>query len=498
VLYFANTESKGTWPPRPGGAWMLFTDRTFFLLLAGTFLFYYLAQSAAWQIGVLLVASLIFYAWSQPYLLLLLAFSAVLSSVTSYKVDRSCDPVWRRAWAGAGVGINLLVLIFFKYDRLIATTFLANPGGLFGAMLMIPLPIGISFYTFHGISLVVDVFRARQRGDEKCPIGDTRSFFDHCKRTFFYLTFFPQLVAGPIVKAKDFYPQMGRKALRDIHWYGAVKALIIGFFLKSVVADNLAQQTFVLQPPYCYAYSALNLAAVLFGYSIQIFSDFAGYSLIAIGLARLFGYALPDNFRFPYISQTFSEFWTRWHMSLSAWLRDYVYYPLGGNRKGRHRTYVNLLLVMALGGLWHGASWSYALWGLWHGSALAVERVFRETRFYLSRKRWVQISRCLLVFVVVTLGWLLFKLPDFSQVRELAGVFWQNRHQRFSMTVPLLISVYSAPVIFYHLLYQFRMTPPRELAGLWSTRVEPWVLGLMLGIIALQAGNPVPFIYFQF
>jgi alginate O-acetyltransferase complex protein AlgI len=478
---------------------MLFTDRIFFVLLVATFCLYYLGRSAVWQIAVLLIASLVFYAYAQPYLLILLASSALLSTVTSYQVERAQHDASRRAWAIVGVVINLLVLAFFKYDRLFAATFLTpHPAGILGILLAIPLPVGISFYTFHGISLVVDVFRARAAGNTASPLGREYRFLDHSMRTFFYLTFFPQLIAGPIVKAKDFYPQMGAKALSDIHWYGVVKALIIGFFLKSVVADNLAQQTFVLQPPYCYSYSALNLAVILFAYSIQIFSDFAGYSLIAIGLARLFGYALPDNFRFPYIAETFSEFWTRWHMSLSAWLRDYVYYPLGGNRKSRHRTYVNLLLVMALGGLWHGAGWSYAIWGLWHGTALAVERMLRETRFYLSQALWVRLLRWALVFLIVTLGWVLFKLPDFAQVRELVVVFWQNRHMRFAAGAPFLVFAYSLPVVAYHLLYRLRIGPPPAIASPWSMRAEGPLLGVMLGAIVLQAGSPTPFIYFQF
>jgi alginate O-acetyltransferase complex protein AlgI len=480
---------------------MLFTDRAFFILLFGTFAVYYCGRSANYQIVVLLVASLIFYAYSQPYLLALLSFSALLSTVTSYQVEKARTSGARRGWATLGVVANLLVLAFFKYDRLFFTSLvgpLPSATGTLGTLLAIPLPIGISFYTFHGISLLCDVFRAREHGQTESPLGKQYSFPDHAKRTFFYLTFFPQLIAGPIVKAKDFYPQMGGKSFADIHWYGVAKALVVGFFLKSVVADNLAQQTFVLLPPYCYSLSALNLAAILLAYSIQIFADFAGYSLIAIGLARLFGYALPDNFRFPYISQTFSEFWTRWHMSLSAWLRDYVYYPLGGNRKGNYRTYVNLLLVMTLGGLWHGAGWSYAFWGLWHGTALVVERRLRGTRFYLSQSRWVALARWLIVFGVVTIGWTFFRLPDFHQVRELAVTFWHNRHMRFSRGVPFLLSLYILPVVLYHLLYQFRTAPPNRLKFLWGMRVEGLALGIMLTAIALQAGHSTPFIYFQF
>jgi alginate O-acetyltransferase complex protein AlgI len=479
---------------------MLFTDRAFFALLLVTFAAYYVRRHTGYQIAVLLIASLFFYAWSQPWLLILLGLSALLSTLTSYGVERAPSDTSRRAWTISGVVINLLVLAFFKYDRLVfASLYGASPArGVFGTLLAIPLPIGISFYTFHGMSLVVDVFRARQAGQVQSPLGRERSFFDHARRTFLYLTFFPQLIAGPIVKAKDFYPQMGGKAFADIHWYGVAKALIIGFFLKSVIADNLAQQTGVLAPPFCYSQSSLNLLLALLAYSVQIFADFAGYSLIAIGLARLFGYALPDNFRFPYISESFSEFWTRWHMSLSAWLRDYVYYPLGGNRKGRHRTYVNLLLVMTLGGLWHGAGWSYAVWGLWHGTALAVERMFRDTRFYLSQARIVRLIRWAIVFGVVTLGWILFKLPDFAQVRDLAETVWNNRHMRFSRGVPMLLALYMTPVALYHLLYRFRASPPRHLAFLWTMRAEGVALGLMLTAIILQAGNPVPFIYFQF
>lgn len=478
---------------------VLFTDRSFFILLAVTFALFYARRTAAWQIGILLIASLIFYAYSQPYLLVLLTCSAILTTVTSYRVDRSETRHARRMWALCGVALNLFILGFFKYDRLVAATFFSpHPGGVWETLLAIPLPIGISFYTFHGISLLVDVFRARTDAKTPSPLGPQTGFPDHGVRTFFYLTFFPQLIAGPIVKAKDFYPQMTAKAFGDIDWYEATKAMITGFFLKSVIADNLAQQTFVLQPPYCYPYSTLNLLIVLLGYSVQIFADFAGYSLIAIGLAKLFGYALPDNFRFPYIAQTFSEFWTRWHMSLSAWLRDYVYYPLGGNRRGRGRTYFNLLLVMALGGLWHGAGWSYAIWGLWHGGALAIERVFRDSRFYSSQAMLMQTLRWALVFTVVTLGWLLFKLPDFAQVKELAQVLVRNRDLPFSPGMPFLIFLYCSPVVLYHLNYLMRGRLFAQPLLPRGPRAEAMALGVMLCLIAVQAGSPTPFIYFQF
>ncbi|MFN9911764.1 MAG: MBOAT family O-acyltransferase, partial [Pirellulaceae bacterium] len=219
------------------------------------------------------------------------------------------------------------------------------------------------FYTFHGISLLVDVFRGRNLE----TFERDKSLYRHLADTLLYLVFFPQLIAGPIIKAKEFYPQVTLKSIRQVDYQGSVRLLILGLFLKTVVADNLSEQTFWIAYPYFLGKSSADLLLLLYGYSAQIFADFAGYSLIAIGLARLLGYQLPDNFHFPYLASSIGEFWRRWHISLSSWLCDYLYIPLGGNQKGAVRTYFNLIIVMFLGGLWHGAAWSFAIWGLWHG-----------------------------------------------------------------------------------------------------------------------------------
>jgi alginate O-acetyltransferase complex protein AlgI len=475
---------------------MLFTSGAFFVFLAVTFAVYYLPWRGAWQIRWLVLASLFFYAYDVPALVLLLLSVAAADVFISRKVITSPRA---KMWAAAGVVANLTALAFFKYNHLILQTFpalsevSADPVRF---LLMLPLPIGISFYTFHGISLLVDTFR---KGSARNDVSSARGALEHSQNTLLYVSFFPQLIAGPIVKAHQFYPQIGRKYLRDIDWDGATTALIVGYFLKVVIADNLSQQTFWLSYPYFLSDSTWDLIGLLFGYSMQIFSDFAGYSLIAIGLAKLFGYNLPTNFFFPYISETFSEFWRRWHISLSSWLRDYLYFPLGGNRRGRLRTYLNLVIVMGLGGMWHGAAWSYGIWGLWHGVALSIERMFSGRRFYESRAVGFQIARGLLVFTVVTAGWLLFKLPNFEHVIAYVQTIFRNTHAQTNLMLGLVIALYSLPAVAYHLNY-LAGSNVRGRGGVYilDGRVRHILLGFLLVAIFLNPGPSTAFIYFQF
>ena len=404
------------------------------------------------------------------------------------------------------MALNLGALAFFKYDRLVASLFLdagTRQIGWVDALLAIPLPIGISFYTFHGISLVVDAYRS---GIPKAAGDSTAwSFAEHLRRTLLYLVFFPQLIAGPISKASYFFPQIGPKRLSDIDCTLALRALIYGYFLKSVVANNLQSLTGYMLYPVFLEYSSGDLAAMLLGYSGQIFADFAGYSLLAIGFGALFGYRLPDNFNMPYIAQSFSEFWTRWHISLSSFLREYLYFPLGGNRKGPLRTYVNLMTVMILGGLWHGAAVSYAVWGGAHGLALVIERAFRNSAFYRSTNLLAAAARMLLVFAVVTLAWLLFKLPNFSQAMAYMEALFANAHRN---PIPLMqesIWLYVAPVAAMHLWYlavrrlEALQTPiAQRLRRAESSILQPAALGAALLMICIDSGRPSAFIYFQF
>jgi alginate O-acetyltransferase complex protein AlgI len=450
---------------------------------------YYLVSKAAWQKGVLVIASFVFYAWNFPKLLILLCLSILINILTVKAIKRS-QADQRYWWATLGVVVNLGILAFFKYSPLMGKTFFEE-GSSVGTFLMgIPLPIGISFFTFQGLSLVVDTYRARD-GDDNLP-EHTGSLIESIA---LYIAFFPQLIAGPIVKAYEFLPQIALKSFREIDWEYCIKQLIVGYFLKMVIADNLKDHTFWMQYPYFMELSGLNLLALLFGYSMQIFADFAGYSLIALGLAGLFGYRLRDNFMFPYISASFSEFWRRWHISLSTFLREYLYIPLGGNRQGKARTYLNLMLTMVLGGFWHGAAWSYAVWGAAHGIALAIERLINDALPF----RWPRAFRffkVIFIFSVVSFLWLLFRLPAFSEVLLYLG---QIRNARFfkgvnDLNTTFFIALYSFPILGYHFLYLFKEAGFQKLI----IKLEPFLYAGLLFMILVNSGSSGSFIYFQF
>lgn len=470
---------------------MLFNSPIFVALLLVTFLAYYLPFAKKQQILILILSSLVFYAYDKLEFVLLLLASAGINIFTSYFVVYG-KTVHKKTLAVTGLALNLAILIFFKYSPLVSKT-LFDPSSSIGEYLLyIPLPIGISFFTFEGISLVIDVWKEKYAKGEEIV---HKSLLKHSQHTLFFISFFPHLIAGPILKAHDFYPQIKEKFFRDINWRVAFKALTVGFFLKMVVADNLKDFTSdIVFPVYTYR-STITLLSLLFGYSCQIFADFAGYSLIAIGLAKLFGYEFNQNFNFPYISTSFKEFWKRWHMSLSSFLMEYLYFPLGGNRKGKIRTYVNLIITMTLGGLWHGVAWSYALWGLLHGFALATERLFMKNKIQERGLifKWIN---GLFVFGVVTLFWLFFKLPDINHVFGLLKSLANNFYIPNDRPLIYYTIVYSAPAILYHVAYLLKEHYSQF--QLFLTKAESIIYAIMLFLIITNSGITGSFIYFQF
>ncbi len=472
---------------------MLFNSYIFVLFLAVTLVVYYLAPLRRYQVGVLIVASSVFYAFHDVTLLVLLVISIAINAATSYAVEYS-TPDRRGFYATLGVVANLAILVFFKYGPLMARSFFAPGQTLGDYLLAIPLPLGISFYTFQGISLLVDVFRDRhgKRAEDKSMV--VPSFGEHVQRTYFFISFFPQLVAGPIVKAQEFMPQIGPKTLANVDWNFCFRNLVVGYFLKMVVADNLKEFTYLTEYPYFLSYKPIDLFMLLIGYSCQIFADFAGYSSIAIGLAGLFGYRLHINFNFPYVSGSFREFWKRWHISLSSFLMEYLYFPLGGSQKGKARTYLNLFIVMALGGLWHGAAWSYLVWGFVHGIFLSAERfVFEAFGWNLNRLRSVPYA--VLVFLVVTFAWLLFRL-EFSYALLYLTTMFSRFTLSFDTHLLFHILVYSLPVALYHAHGAWRERVGN--AGLVGTRLQYGVYALLLFLIMFNSGSSGTFIYFQF
>ncbi len=463
---------------------MLFNSYSFVVFLFVTLFVYYLPFARRFQLLSLILASFYFYAFLKPILLVLLITSILFNTSVSWVLERNSP----KRWVTLGVVFNLLLLCFFKYASLIVKTFVdeSSSGGLSSFIVSIPLPIGISFYTFEGISLLVDSYRGKTSSTK--VTGNT--FVEHLIETTHFVSFFPHLIAGPILKAHDFYPQIKTKYLKDIDWNSAFKNVVIGFFLKMVVADNLKEYTGYMSYPYFENLSSPTLIILMLGYSCQIFADFAGYSLIAIGIAKLFGYDLPTNFNYPYISQSFSEFWQRWHISLSTWLKEYLYIPLGGNRKGNNRTYLNLFLVMLLGGLWHGAGWNYAVWGMIHGVALGLERLLIATNE--SSIKWIKYLRRGAVFMIVTVAWLFFKLPNFTQALLYIKKMGTNWHLPFIPGIrEVYVLIFCMAVALYHLYY------------LWKgerkfPKLEMILLAIMLFFIMTNSGFQGDFIYFQF
>src|ERR1700686_2290266 len=337
---------------------MTFTSWQFGVFVAIVFGAYYLPPFRTLQIQLVVIASLFFYGYGQPELLPLLAVAVFGTYLFLILALRN-----RPMWLPVGIAFNLALLAFFKYKFLFVEPASSGQTGVppVDLLLKLPLPIGISFFVFHNISLLVDLTK------QKAAPPDIQS-------VFLYIIFFPQLVSGPITRAEMFMPQIQPKYFRDIPFVEAAKWILTGFFFKLYVANNLNEMTSYMDFPLYETLRTQDRWLLVFLYGYQIYADFFGYSAIAIGLAMLFGYRLPVNLNLPYISTSFSEFWTRWHISLSNWLRTYLYIPLGGNRHGALRTYLNLMIVMGLGGLWHGAGLSYLMWGLLHGLLLVIER----------------------------------------------------------------------------------------------------------------------------
>jgi alginate O-acetyltransferase complex protein AlgI len=453
---------------------MSFTSWQFDIFVSIVFGVYYLPALRGFQVPWLVVASLFFYGYGQPELLPLLGV-AVLGTYLFLILALAN----RSAWLPVGIGFNLVLLAFFKYKFMFfdpASPAFAGTGPV-DFLLRLPLPIGISFFVFHNISLLVDLTK-----QEKSP---------SLTEIFLYIIFFPQLVSGPITRAGMFMPQIAPKYLAGIALVDAAKWILTGYFFKLYVANNLNEMTAYMNFPVYETLQTQDRWLLVVLYSYQIYADFFGYSAIAIGLGLLFGYRLPVNFNLPYISESFSEFWTRWHMSLSNWLRTYLYIPLGGNRHGAARTYLNLMIVMGLGGLWHGAGLSFLTWGLFHGLLLVLERPLLPALSSIDF-RIVRTLRIGVVFFGVSLLWIFFKLPDYSHaLGYLTGMFAACTNPNPPKIFYNLALLYALPVIIQH--FSSASLFEKRLRG-----VEPYLYGAMAALAYLEAGPETSFIYFQF
>lgn len=394
---------------------MTFSSEIYWLFFIFFSIFYWSVKKTK-RLIVMLSGSYVFYGWWDWRFLGLIAMLTGLNYWFGIEISKNqTNSYSRRLWIVASIVSSLGILGFFKYFNFFvesarqALVMLGFSGG--NTTLDIILPVGISFYTFQAMSYTIDLYRRE--------IMVERSLL----RFATYIAFFPQLVAGPIVRASEFLPQLRHDANFD--WGRLIEGLCIvvwGMVLKVVVADSLAPvvDARFFAPE---AMTALSLVIGVIFYAFQIYGDFAGYSLMAIGFAHILGFTFSRNFDRPYFAVSFSDFWKRWHISLSSWLRDYLYIPLGGNRCGRRRTYLNLMLTMLLGGLWHGAAWTFVIWGALHGVYLCLQRMFRnkiETVFNLLHKwrleQLVMLGKMALVFFFVCVAWVFFRAQTLEDV----------------------------------------------------------------------------------
>lgn len=470
---------------------MLFNSWVFLLFFALTYAAY--LASSRWlrvQNALLLVASYVFYGWWSWKFLGLIALSTVLDYVAAIGIADATDPRRRRRWLMLSCTMNLGLLGLFKYFDF----FLESLGELLAALgleaampsLRLVLPVGISFYTFQTMSYTIDVYRGHTKV--------ARNPLDFA----LYVSFFPQLVAGPIERSSTFLPQVERP--RTVSWHGFEAGLFLvlwGLFKKVVVADNAATiANPVFADPSAFAGPELWLGALAF--TAQIYGDFSGYSDMARGLAKMMGFELMVNFKLPYFATSPSDFWTRWHVSLSSWLRDYLYIPLGGNRGGKLLTYRNLVITMVLGGLWHGAAWNFVLWGVYHGVMLVAYRIASDHGAWRlpSGRAWADLVRVTLMLPVTVGGWILFRIESMADLRAfLAGAFTSSDADA-ALTAAALALAW-APVLLMQIA-QLRWDD--LLVALRLPAVGRGVLyGLLVAAcVAFSTGESMEFIYFQF
>ena len=471
---------------------MVFNSLTFVAFFACVLVLHSLPLSWTTKKVNLLIASYLFYsAWNPPFVILLW-ISTVIDWYAAQGLVKAKREATRHLWMLISVVANLGMLVYFKYGQFLLDNFTALMAAIGvtwqPAHYDIILPVGISFYTFATMSYTLDVYLRRA--------APAQNLLDYA----LFVTFFPHLVAGPIMRPTELVPQFAqpRRASADQLRFG-LALMTVGLFNKVVLADSFLSAAAERVYDSDKAPGMLDAWIGTLAFSGQIFCDFAGYSTTAIGAALCLGFAMPDNFRFPYAAVGFSDFWRRWHITLSSWLRDYLYIPLGGNRHGAQRTYVALMMTMLLGGLWHGANWTFVAWGGLHGLYLSVERVLRA-RFPNYRPGPVAfVALGLLTYMLVNLTWVFFRAKTFGKAWEvLRGMTGFN-----ASTKPILATYYIVTVaaivtaiVLTHWFMRARTlesviarSPPLALGAIW---------GLMAFAIVISQGSGNAFIYFQF
>jgi len=465
---------------------MVFSSILFIFIYLPVVLAVYYLLPRKWRNLWLFVVNLVFYGWGEPVYILLMVFSVSLNYFSGRMIDKyRADDKKARLILVANTAINILLLVFFKYYDLLAETISLIPG-LNVRPLGLGLPIGISFYTFQNMSYVIDVYR-----------GDTdaqKNYIDYGT----YLALFPQLIAGPIVRYKDVAEQLETRTHSVERFASGVRRFVIGLAKKTLIANNIGRLWDVYAGTPVSQLTFVGSWLGIIAFSLQIYFDFSGYSDMAIGLGRMLGFEFLENFNYPYISKSITEFWRRWHMSLSGWFRDYVYIPLGGSRKGLKRQIFNLLVVWALTGIWHGANWTFLLWGLYYAFFLIIEKVFL-LRWLEKIPSFVGHIYALLVAVC---GWVLFELGNMSHVVSyykamfgLGGggfISGTDRYYLSSFLLLLIVGAVASTPIGARLYEKM----PDKVKGVLSPLLAALVMVISTAYLVDATYNP--FLYFRF
>lgn len=478
---------------------MVFSSLPFlFLFLPLNLLAYFFAKDIKTKNTVMLVFSLIFYAWGEPIYILLLVGMTLADWFFTLLLSKN-EPRSKKAklWLAAAVGTNLLLLVIFKYGVFILSN-LKAVSGFPKSVPDLPLPIGISFYTFQLITYCADVYRG------EVPVQ--KSF----KTLLLYVSMFHQCIAGPIVRYKDISAELESRSVTYTDIAEGLNRFIAGLAKKAlianscaVVADNLLAAD---NPDLLSSQSVLALWVGMLAFMLQIYTDFSAYSDMAIGMGRMIGIHYPENFRYPYMSLSVSEFWRRWHITLGAFFRDYLYIPLGGNRKGRARTVINLLIVWALTGLWHGASWNFMLWGLYFFVFITAEKLFLSKILVKSR-----VASHIYLLLTVFFGWILFRFESLSDVLcVLKGLFGANGNPLSSFetvttvksyVIMLIAAVLACTPIFKNIADRLKFGALKSRAALGVYGIAQFIVPAVLltaSAAALVGDSYNPFLYFRF
>ena len=466
---------------------MQFDTYTYAIFLPVVFLIYWwLRKRLTWQNAFLLAASYVFYCWWDWRFLALIVTTTITTYSTALLIEAAPNQAKRRIWATANIVVNLGILVTFKYFNFFADA-LRDMLGVVGLhpdwpTLHLLLPVGISFYTFQAISYTIDVYRGKTKA--------TRQLLPFMT----YIAFFPQLVAGPIERANHLMPQLTSPRHFD---YGqaviGMRQILWGLAKKVLIADTMGRylDTMLYHPSVMNAWTIV-MAAILF--AMQIYADFSGYSDIAIGSARLLGIELVANFRYPYFSRSMREFWQRWHISLMSWFREYVYFPLGGSRGSKWRTCVNIMVVFALSGLWHGADATFVIWGTVNG-LLLLPSVFKSRRETTTHASWRDLPRCFGVFALAAIMFLIFRANNLDHLGEMCHALTHGSWTAMPMGLSALL--YLVPFVIVEWLGRKQEFPLKHLPFPTVVRwLVYWVL--MLAIVFCSSADSQQFIYFQF